>query len=86
MPMTVARGEPGEQPDGQRTGTAADVEDERVRSPGTLLNRVDERGEPVLAVRQALLLLAVPALDPVSCGITVEFRHADSLAASYWLR
>ena len=39
------------------------------------LDRVDERGEPVLAVRQALFLLAVPAVDPVSCGVAVKFGH-----------
>ena len=67
--------QPGEQPDPQRAGPAADVEDERVGPSGPLLDRVDEHGEPVLAVRQALLLLAVPALDPFPGGVAVEFGH-----------
>ena len=78
--------QPGEQPDPQRTGPAADVEDERVGPSGPLLDRVDERGEPVLAVRQALFLLAVPALDPFPGGVAVEFGHVlASPADCYWL-
>jgi hypothetical protein len=68
--------QPVEQPDGQRAGAAAEVEDQRVRAPGSLFDRVDQGREPVLAIRQALLLLAIPALDPVQCGVAVKFRHA----------
>jgi len=68
--------EPVEQPHRERAGAAAEVEDQRVRAPGPLLDRVDQGREPVLAIRQALLLLAIPALDPVQCGVTVKFRHA----------
>ena len=68
--------QPAEQPDRQRARPAAQVEHERVRAAGGLLDRVDQRGEPVLPVRQAFLLLAVPALDPVPCGVAVELRHA----------
>jgi hypothetical protein len=78
--------QPGEQPDPQRAGPAADVEDERVGPSGTLLNRVDERSEPVLAVRQTLLLLPVPALDPFPGGIAVEFWHGAASSVRYWLR
>ena len=70
--------QPGEQADPQRAGPAADVEDERVAPSGPLLDRVDERGEPVLAVWQALLLLAVPALDPFPGGVAVEFGHGPA--------
>jgi hypothetical protein len=79
--------QPAKQPDRERAGPAAEVEHERVRAAGPLLDRVDQRGEPVLSVRQALLLLAVPALDPVSRGVAVELRHAvppRSLAQLPW--
>ena len=68
--------QPVEQPDGQRAGAAAQVEDQRVRAPGPLFDRVDQGREPVLAIGQALLLLEIPACDPVQCGVAVKFRHA----------
>src|SRR6202042_1681235 len=78
-----ARGvrQPVEQPDGQRAGTAAQVEHDRVRAAGALGDRIDQGGEPVLAIGQARLLLAVPALDPLPCGVMVRyavtFGHAE---------
>ena len=72
---TVAEGSRRQQPHRERARAAAEVEDERVGPPGARLHRVDERGEPVLAVGHVDLLLKVPALDPVPGGGGVEGRQ-----------
>jgi hypothetical protein len=77
--------QPVEQPAGQRAGAAAKVEHQRVRAAGPLFDRVDQGGEPVLAIGQAGFLLTVPALDPLSCGAPVKgvimVRHVPRLPA-----
>ena len=66
-------GHPVQQPDRQRPGTAAQVEDERVAAPGGLLDRVDEGGEALLPVGQVPLLLDLPPGDPALRGLAVQY-------------
>ena len=67
------------QPDRQRAGPAAEVEHHRVGAPRDLLDGVDDRGEPILPIRQVLLLLGVPPLYPTLSFVLVE--HGLSVPA-----
>ena len=72
-------GDPVEQPDRQGAGAAAQVQHERVGAAGALLDRVDQRREPVFPVRQVFLLLLIPLGDPLQRRPLVQSRHARLL-------
>ena len=72
------RGHPVEQPDREGAGAAAQVEHERVVPAHPGLDRVDEYGEPLLAVGHVPLLLGVPAADPPLGPVQVHNRPLPS--------
>ena len=68
--------QPAEQPDRQRSRSAAEVDDQRIRPICRRLDGVDQRGESFLAVGHRDLLLGVPAADPGGRGPAVDRRRS----------